>query len=72
MKRVNKTPSGSYIQTAVSEYFLSSSHSISHMLLIPIESLMKAIVLGKHVRRTSFINHRASGNEQTWRIIIIV
>ena len=30
---------GSYIQhTAVSEHFLSNSHSISHMLLIPIET----------------------------------
>ena len=28
-------PSGSYIQTAVSEHFLSNSHSVSHMLLIP-------------------------------------
>ena len=34
------TPSsGSYIQTAVSEHFLSNSHSASHMLLIPIEAL---------------------------------
>ena len=33
-------PSGSYIQTAVSEHFLSKSHSVSHMLLIPsIETL---------------------------------
>ena len=32
-------PSGSYIQTAVSEHFLSNSHSVSHMLLIPIETL---------------------------------
>ena len=31
--------SGSYIQTAVSEHFLSNSHSVSHMLLIPIETL---------------------------------
>ena len=32
-------PSDSYIQTAVSEHFLSNSHSFSHMLLIPIEIL---------------------------------
>ena len=32
------TPSGSYIQTAVSEHFLSNSHSVSHMLLIPIKT----------------------------------
>ena len=32
-------PSGSYIQTAVSEHFLSISHSVSYMLLIPIETL---------------------------------
>ena len=32
-------PSGSYIQAAVSEHFLSNSHSVSHMLLIPIEIL---------------------------------
>ena len=31
-------PSGSYIQTAVSEHFPSNSHSVSHMLLIPIET----------------------------------
>ena len=28
----------SYIQTVVSEHFLSNSHSVSHMLLIPIET----------------------------------
>ena len=32
-------PSGSYIQTSVSEHFPSNSHSVSHMLLIPIETL---------------------------------
>ena len=32
-------PSDSYIQTAVSEHFLSNSHSVSHMPLIPIEIL---------------------------------
>ena len=32
-------PSGSYIPTAVLEHFLSNSHSVSHMLLIPIETL---------------------------------
>ena len=32
-------PSDSYIQTAVSEHFLSNSYSVSHMLLIPIETL---------------------------------
>ena len=32
-------PSGSCIQTAVSEHFLSNSNSVSHMLLIPIEPL---------------------------------
>ena len=31
--------SGSYIQTAVSEHFLSNSHSVPHMLLIPTETL---------------------------------
>ena len=31
-------PSGSYTQTAVSEHFLSNSHSVSHMLLIPTET----------------------------------
>ena len=40
-------PSGSYIRhTAVSEHFLSNSHSISHMLLIPIET-PNVTVLGK-------------------------
>ena len=40
-------PSSSYIQhTAVSEHFPSNSHSISHMLLIPIETL-NGIVLRK-------------------------
>ena len=29
----------SYIQTAVSEHFLSNSHSVSNMLLIPSETL---------------------------------
>ena len=32
-------PSGCYIQSAVSEHFLSNSHSVSNMLLIPIETL---------------------------------
>ena len=32
-------PSGSYIQTAISEHFISNSLSVSHILLIPIETL---------------------------------
>ena len=52
-------PCGSYIQTAVSEHFLSNSHSVSHIgYLSQLKHLdMNAIVLGKHVRRmrTSFI-----------------
>ena len=32
-------PSGSYIQTSVSEHLFCNSHSVSHMLLIPIETL---------------------------------
>ena len=36
---LNPPPPGSYIQTAVSEHFLSDSHFVSHMLLIPIERL---------------------------------
>ena len=34
------TPSGSYIQTAVSEHYLmiSNSYSVFHMLLIPIKT----------------------------------
>ena len=41
--------SGSYIQTAVSEQFLSNSRSVSYMLLIPIETLRyERDVLGKH------------------------
>ena len=31
-------PSGSYIQTVVSEHYLSNSHTFSHVLLIPIET----------------------------------
>ena len=32
-------PTSNYISTAVSEHFLSSNHSDTHMLLIPIEKL---------------------------------
>ena len=32
-------PTGNYIHTAVSEHFLASNHSDTHMLLIPIEKL---------------------------------
>ena len=32
-------PTGNYTHTAVSEHFLTSSHSDNHMLLIPIEKL---------------------------------
>ena len=32
-------PSGSYIQTAISEHFISNSLSVLHILLIPIETL---------------------------------
>ena len=39
IRRPILNPSGSYIQTAVSEHFVSDSHSVSHMLLIPIERL---------------------------------
>ena len=42
-------PSGSYIQTAVSEHFLSNSYSVSYMPLTQLKHLdMNAIVLGKH------------------------
>ena len=57
-------PCGSYIQTAVSEHFLSNSHSVSHIgYLSQLKHLdMNAIVLGKHVRRmrTSFIEPKPS------------
>ena len=55
-------PSGSYIQTAVSEHFLSNSHSVSHMLLIPsIETLRyERDCLRKQVRRTSLIKPKPS------------
>ena len=54
-------PSGSYIQIVVSEYLLSNSHSISHNYLSHLKHLdMNAIVLGKHVRRTSFIKPKPS------------
>ena len=54
-------PSGSYIQNAVSEYFLNNSHSVSHSYLSHLKHLdMNAIVLGKHVRRTSFIKPKQS------------
>ena len=32
-------PTGNHIHTAVSKHFLTSNHSDSHMLLIPIEKL---------------------------------
>ena len=48
--------SGSYIQTAVSEHFLSNSHSVTYIgYLSQLKHLdMNAIVSGKHARRTSF------------------
>ena len=49
-------PSGSYIQTAVSEHFPSNSHSVSHMLLISIETLRYGrACLGKE-RKMNLIN----------------
>ena len=55
-------PSGSYIQTAVLEHFLSNSHSVSYMLLIPsIETLRhERDCLRKQVRRTSLIKPKPS------------
>ena len=38
-RRPSLNPPGSYIQTGVSEHFPRNSHSVSHMLLIPIETL---------------------------------
>ena len=48
--------SGSYIQTAVSEHFLSNSHSVTYIgYLSQLKHLdVNAIVSGKHARRTSF------------------
>ena len=55
-------PSGSYIQTSVSEHFLCNSHSVSHMLLIPIETLRyeRDCLRKPCVRRTSFITPKPS------------
>ena len=56
-------PSGGYIQTAVSEHFLSNSHSVSYMLLIPIETLRyerDCLRKAPPVRRTSFIKPKPS------------
>ena len=54
--------SGSYIQTAVSEHFLSNSHSVTHIGdLSQLKYLdMRAIVVGKHARRTSFVKLKPS------------
>ena len=38
-RRPTLNPTSSYIHTAVSEHFLGSNHSDTHMLLIPIEKL---------------------------------
>ena len=49
-------PSGSYIETVVSEHYLSNSHSVTHIRYLSQlkHSDMNAIVSGKHARRTSF------------------
>ena len=54
--------SGSYIQTAVSEHFLSNSHSVTHIgYLSQLKHLdMNAIVSGRHARRTSFVKPKPS------------
>ena len=56
-------PSGSYIQTAVSEHFLSNSRSVSYMLFIPVETLIyerDCLRKAPPVRRTSFIKPKPS------------
>ena len=42
-------PSGSYIQTAISEHFMSNSLSVSHILLIPIETLTCRYITGSEI-----------------------
>ena len=49
-------PSGSYIQTAVSEHFPSISHSVSHMLLISIETLRYGRACLRKERKMNLIN----------------
>ena len=49
-------PSGSYIQTAVSEHFPSNSHSVSHMLLISIETLRYGRACLRKERKMNLIN----------------
>ena len=63
-------PSGCYIQTAVLEHFLSNSHSVSHILLILIETLRYEPDCLWKARDAHLIDKaktidRASGNEQT-------
>ena len=54
-------PPGSYIQTAVSEHFLSNRYSFPISYLSQLKHLdMNAIVLGEHLRRTSFIKPKPS------------
>ena len=49
-------PSGSYIQTAVSEHFPSNSHSVSHMLLISIQTLIYGRACLRKERKMNLIN----------------
>ena len=55
-------PTGNYIHTAVSEYFLTSNHFDNHMLLIPVEKLKNGRDSFRKAREAHLI-HKAKAME---------
>ena len=55
-------PTGNYIHTVASEYFLTSNHSDNHMLLILIEKLKNGRDSFRKARETHLI-HKAKTTE---------
>ena len=57
-RRLILNPTGNYIDTAVSERFLTSNHSDNHMLLIPFEKLKNGRDFFRKAREAHLI-HKA-------------
>ena len=53
-------PTGNYIHTAVSEYFLSSNHFDNDMLLIPVEKLKNGRDHSFRKARKAHLIHKAN------------
>ena len=51
-------PTSSYVHTAVSEHFLGSNHSDTHMVLIPIEKLSDERKSFRKAREAHILIHK--------------